>query len=218
MEDDQSIDFLLLMEPPQDGTWWADGPGGYGGDEQAQDALTRGKVPNQAVVREEFDLFERALGNAGIMYGVMPYPTDLDGRVNGDAVFVRDHAVVDRHARKFLAAHFNDQAAARQAEVPYTCRVLQALGLEPIHYEKSPEVRIEGGEVVHGLLPSGKPFLITGVYRNTDMGNKMIQEMFGVHPEDHLVIETDAFHVDTSGFAVERRVNGTAVRLRPRCI
>jgi len=209
---DNLVETVLFMRPPA--KWWPLGVVGYPGDDNGVRASESGLVPDSLLVEKEFDRLTRLLADRAIPHVIMDFPAELDTdhyppKGAYDAVFLRDCAVISPSGTAYVPVRFKDSRRQREAE--FIWQELDGLGVQRLCELNDLPGAIEGGDSITGFLPTGEPYLFTGLQRNDEKGSAFLREVLGVPKYNHVTIGTSLCHIDSLMCAASRSTEKGAI-------
>ena len=179
---------ILISNLPKN-PWWGHGTPIY----ENNPAMKHGVVPNQELVEIEIFLLKKLFDKLPFELIDLDFPYILDQHHfdlrKHDFVFVRDLFISDQNGNVIISK-FREKE--RQIEADIIQVILDALGYNTQRLPEKSDCYAEGGEFYY--CP-GDNILFGGVSRNNRNGTEKVASLLNV--KDLVIIESDAFHLDT---------------------
>jgi N-dimethylarginine dimethylaminohydrolase len=180
----------IVTEEPQT-PWWGHGMPVMEGNQSMK--LNEGKIPDDALLRQQCAQARQLYEQEGIPHIVLPFSPALDAQYRHDFIFSTDGAIttVDKNGQPLgWISHFNWGARLRQPEAESMERFLSLQGMETIRLPD--DAYLEGGEVHY--TPYDHVY-IGGLYRANELGHQAV--VTRSHVKDVILLESEGFHLDT---------------------
>lgn len=154
-------------------------------------ANSRGIVPDQSLLRQEWLNFIDTLLKAGFHLHIVPFPEELNqpDSLYHDAVFIRDSGIVFRGI--WIKSRFS--VKDRMLEGEYHTRLIESkLGKTVVSLPEG--AFLEGGDINYVETCKGS-FYFGGLSRSNRQGHDFVREI--IRPDHYILIKSEGYHLDT---------------------
>ena len=166
--------------------WWGNGIISY----EDNPAMQNGKIPDQKILKSERNDLIKTIHKNNIEVVEFSFPKIFENSIYGhDYVFIRDAFISDLNG-KALLLKFSQKN--RESESAIVAEELEKLNFKIQELPSKKNMFAEGGEFY--FCPNDN-ILFSGISRNSKNGAEEVASFLNVN--DLIIIETNAFHLDT---------------------
>ena len=166
--------------------WWGNGIISY----EDNPAMQNGKIPDQNILKTERNNLIKTIHKNNIEVVEFSFPKIFENSTYGhDYVFIRDAFISDLNG-KALLLKFSQKN--RESESAIVAEELEKLNFKIQELPRKKNMFAEGGEFY--FCPKDN-ILFSGISRNSKNGAEEVASFLNVN--DLIIIETNAFHLDT---------------------
>lgn len=189
-------EIILFNLPAGRGCWYGGYPVHRGESEESVNYATvyaneKHIVPDQEILKNEFNNFVKILKSAGFVLHIIPFPEQLNrpDNLHHDAVFARDAGLMFKDY--WIKARFN--VLSRQAESDVCAKIISAKFGKKI-LESPPGAYLEFGETLYLQTQNGS-YYFGGLSRANKQGHDFVRKI--VNPDNYCLLKSKGYHLDT---------------------
>ncbi|MFH1193506.1 MAG: hypothetical protein V1661_00760 [bacterium] len=189
-------EIILIDLPAGRGCWYSGYPVHRGESEESVNYATiyankKHIIPDQAILKNDFNNFVKILKSAGFVLHILPFPEVLNqpDDLHHDAVFARDAGLM--FGDYWIKARFN--VLSREAESDVCAEMISKKFGKKI-LEPPPGAYLEFGETFFLQTQDGS-YYFGGLSRANEEGHDFVRTI--VNPDNYCLIKSKGYHLDT---------------------